>query len=322
MQRQKIRVNRRALRMAPLLLCAITAGHGQAADTPDTATASLPDVTVIAPKPPTEEQLAGEAVPHFVESHATPSTVIHQLTRWRTGICPRTRGLSEATDQFITARMRAIATAVGAPWDESPKCKPNVDILFTGEPQQVLDVILKQNSERLGFHYKQQEKQLATFTLPIQGWYVTSTRNWTGHEVIDDAAPLGVVEGKIRHQGGSKVPPGEPGSRLTNLRSSQVVLALIVVDGNKAMEMNLKSLTDYLAMLTLSQATPSDTCSQLPSIMDLLSTHCAGGDKPVEITSGDLAFLRALYRANLETPIELEQSNIENAMMLDFHKKP
>jgi hypothetical protein len=76
MQCQKM-VNRRVLRMAPLLCCAITAGHGQA---------SLPDVTVIAPKPPTEEQLAGEAVPHFVESHATPSTVIHQLTRWRTGI--------------------------------------------------------------------------------------------------------------------------------------------------------------------------------------------------------------------------------------------
>jgi hypothetical protein len=307
--------------MASLLCCAITAGQGQAANTNDAATASLPDVTVTAPKPPTEEQLAGEAVPHFVESHATPSTVIHQLTRWRTGICPRTLGLSEATDQFVRARMRAIATAVGAPWDESPKCKPNVDIVFTGEPQKVLDVILKQDSQRLGFHYPQQEKRLATFTLPIQGWYVTSTRNWAGYEMIDDPAPLGVFQGKIRHQEASKVPPGEPGSRLTNLRSSQVVLALIVVDGYKAMEMNLKSLTDYLAMLTLSQATPSDTCSQLPTIMDLMSTQCAG-EKPLEITAGDLAFLRAFYKADLETPIELEQSNIENAMMLDLHKTP
>jgi len=70
---------------------------------------SLPDVTVIAPRPPTLEQLAGEAVPHFVQSHTTPSTVIHQITRWRAGICPLTRGLDAGMNAFVTARIRAVA---------------------------------------------------------------------------------------------------------------------------------------------------------------------------------------------------------------------
>jgi hypothetical protein len=38
------------------------------------------------------------------------------------------------------------------------------------------------------------------------------------------------------------------------------------------------------------------------------------------MTAGDLAFLRALYAANMETVIEIESSNIENQMMREFTK--
>jgi hypothetical protein len=114
--------------------------------------ASLPDVTVTAPRPPTPQELAGEAVPDFVKSHATPSTAIDQLTRWRTAICPLTRGLDPGLNAFVSARIRAVAAAVGAPHDESPACKSNVQILFTLEPQQVLDEVAKQDSRLLGFH--------------------------------------------------------------------------------------------------------------------------------------------------------------------------
>ncbi|MGB6309022.1 MAG: hypothetical protein WBF89_14650 [Steroidobacteraceae bacterium] len=315
----------RALRMALLLCCAMTLSHAPAASAADPAAASLPDVTVIAPRPPTPQELAGEAVPHFVESHATASTVLHQLTRWRTGVCPSTRGLDPGMNAFVSARIRAVAAAVGAPHQDAPECKPNVEILFTLEPQQVLDEVAKHDSRLLGFHYSQQQKKLATFTHPIQGWYVTSTRNFKGQEAIDEASPLGASQSDIGTPTGnlpsSRVPPGEPGSRLTNLRSSQVVLALIVVDANKITGMSIGALSDYLAMLALSQAKPSETCSQLPTIMDLMAAACEAGEKPDQITAGDLAFLHALYGANLETPIELEQSNIENAMMLQFHKR-
>ena len=143
------------------------------------------------------EELAGEAVPRFVQSHTTPSTAIHQITRWRTGICPLTRGLDAGMNAFVTARIRAVAKAVGAPHDESPNCVPNVLILFTLEPQQVIDEVIKHDSRALGFHYAEQEKKLATITRPIQGWYVTSTRNFWGTEMVDDPEPLGIADGEI-----------------------------------------------------------------------------------------------------------------------------
>jgi hypothetical protein len=193
------------------------------------------------------------------------------------------------------------------------------------EPEKVLDAVAKQDSRALGFHYSNHGKALVTMTRPIQGWYVTSTRNFKGIEVIDDPLPLGAQQGSSGTPTGylpnSKVPPGEPGSRLTTLQSSQVVLALIVVDANSIKGMAIGPLSDYLAMLTLSQTRSSDSCSQLPSIMDLMAPKCATGEKPPQITAGDVAFLKALYAINPEMPLELEESSIENAMERDFNKQ-
>ncbi|HEY0745326.1 MAG TPA: STN domain-containing protein [Steroidobacteraceae bacterium] len=59
--------------------------------------ADLPDVTVIAPRPPTNQELAGDSVYQFVLHHGTTHYpisigVVGSLTRWRGGrsqtICP------------------------------------------------------------------------------------------------------------------------------------------------------------------------------------------------------------------------------------------
>ncbi len=49
---------------------------------------------------------------------------------------------------FVTARIRAVAQAVGAPHDESSSCVPNVQILFTLEPQQLIDEAIKRDSRK------------------------------------------------------------------------------------------------------------------------------------------------------------------------------
>jgi len=285
---------------------------------------SLPDVTVIAPRPPTPEELAGESVPRFVQSHTTPSTVIHQITRWRTGICPLTRGLDPGMNAFVTARIRAVAEAVGAPHDESPSCVPNVQILFTLEPQELIDEAIKRDSRLIGFHYAQQEKKLASVTRPVQGWYVTSTRNFKGVEMLDEPEAVAVPDSGIAAAGVggilsmNRVPPGDPGSRLTNLRSSLLVSALIIVDATKIKGMQIGPLSDYFAMLALSQSKAPSACAQLPSIMDLMAPDCQGRERPAQITAGDLAFLRALYSINLETPLDLEESSLESNMTRQF----
>jgi hypothetical protein len=221
-------------------------------------------------------------------------------------------------DNYVTARIRAIAAAVGAPHDESPKCKPNVLILFVLDPEKQVQSLLKSESLSLGFHYPAETKSFTAFTQPVQGWYVTSTRNWKGLETVDNPHAFYTLDPIVGFEGIGTAPPTDPSSRLDNYISSQVVLATIIADSNKITGMTIGSLSDYIAVLTLTQARLSQGCSQLPSIMDLMAPGCPGDKRPDQVTAGDLAYLRALYSADLETPVQIERSNIEAAMLRAF----
>src|SRR5271170_1931377 len=97
------------------------------------ASPEIGDVTVTAPTPPTDQELAGNSLNDFILHHATthfantPTT--GNLARWRGGrqsICPQTMGLAPGYSAFVTARLRALAAYVGAPVQSDPKCKSNV----------------------------------------------------------------------------------------------------------------------------------------------------------------------------------------------------
>jgi hypothetical protein len=279
----------------------------------------LADVTVTAPKPPEPRELQGDAVPNFITAHARPTVLIGQLPRWRVGICPLTIGLSPGFNAFVSARLRAVAASVGAPVQPEGSCSYNVQVFFTKEPQQVMDELVKRNSALLGFHYPHQTQNAAALTRPIQGWYVTSTRNYAGIEVTDDPLPLPALPG-VLHAG--RIPPGLLGSRLANGLRTLLVHALMVADTNKVIGYEIGSISDYLAMLVLSQTQSLDSCGQLPSILDLMSSSCGDREKPTAITAGDLAFLRALYSTDLEQPLGLEKSGILNNMMKQFNASP
>lgn len=71
-------------------------------------------------------------------------------------------------------------------------------------------------------------------------------------------------------------------------------------------------------MLALSQSRAEDDCSQLPSILDLLSANCADADKPASLTVADKAYLEGLYAMNLVQIGSLQRSNISEHMIRLF----
>jgi hypothetical protein len=280
----------------------------------------LPDVMVIAPRPPTPGELAGKAVPDFVHVHAAPAIVTEQLARWRIGICPMTSGLSDSFNDFVTARILAVATSVGAPIQAPDHCKPNgkhdVFIFFSIEPKKTLDELVKQDSRILGFHYVAQTRTVERITRPIQGWYVTATRGANGDIAIDLAQPLLPLASDAMHAG--KHPAGLPGSRLTSQMTAEIYNVVIVVDTKAILGRPIGSIADYLAVLTLTMALAPERCGTLPSILDVLLPDCGGGEKPTSITAGDLSFLRALYKSDLDAVLPLERGDIGNSMMRQF----
>jgi hypothetical protein len=283
----------------------------------------IPTVTVTAPKPPDPEQLVGDSVPRFIAAHGRPTVVTGQLARWRASICPETLGLSPGFNSFVSARIGAVAAVVGAPHGEQGHCKVNVRILFTSEPKQVIGEIVKRDPAFLGFHYAQQTQRAATFDHPIQGWYMTATQGDRGNIALDNPNPIQQTTAALNSpvaralQSGT-TPGGRAGTRLATGQDSLLVHALVIVDTKGVSGYPIGSISDYLAMLVLSQTRSPDACGPLPSILDLMAMHCGTEKKPEAVTAGDLAFLRALYSMDLRENLSLETNDIQNAMMREF----
>src|SRR6185312_13663413 len=80
-----------------------------------------------------------------------------------------------------------------------------------------------------------------------------------------------------------------PGAR------QKLALAIVVVDPARTQDLSLDTVSDYVAVLALSQPRALDRCNVLPSITDLYAGACPGRSTPAGLTAADAAYLRALY---------------------------
>jgi hypothetical protein len=290
----------------PLWLALIlwpVAWSASADEAPQAAAPSLAEVTVVAPRPVTEEQIAGNSVPTFVRSHGNPSFRTGQLSRWETAICTSTKGLTDGFNDFVTARVQTVAAAIYKQPPTATPCKPNALVIFTTVPQQLMDNVATKQPQLLGFHFISEIPKLKTVDRPIQAWYVTASKSGAD-VVVDDiwnGAPIGP----------------RLGSRLYTRVQSSIVFVLIVVNTNKVTDYPIGAISDYIAVMALTKPRLQDACGKLPSIFDLMASACKT-EKADSITAGDVAYLRALYKIYPEQNLGLQQSAIANIMMQEF----
>src|SRR5471030_1128696 len=92
-----------------------------------------------------------EVISGFARAFPRPATMTGKIPRWETGICPMAVGQPPAMTGFVTARVQVIAAAAGAPVNDSKSCTPNIEIIFTTAPQDLLDNVRKKNPDYLGY---------------------------------------------------------------------------------------------------------------------------------------------------------------------------
>lgn len=284
----------------------------------------IPDVTVTAPVPPTEQELAGDSLTQFVAHHATvhyEDVTMRNLARWRGGkqsICAVTVGLDPGYNAFVTARLRALAEYVGAPVQSEPQCKPNVQIVFTNNPQKRMDDVVNWAEVYFRLRYSGGMKDLIAFKSghAIQGWYMTTSEGArvlnTDLELLNlNVLPIWpqITQNLVGH--------GTVGTRLGGGESG-IGIVILVIDTTKVVGDTIGTISDYLAMLTLSVAQSPDHCDPLPSILDLMSSSCSTRASPTAITAGDIAFLKALYYRNTGLGPSLSRAAIQDNMMRQF----
>ncbi len=290
----------------------------------------LAEVTITARKFE-RRTLENVIIPKFVQSHGFPSPGINQLGRWRDAVCPRVSGLQPAFNQFVVRRIAAVAQSVGAPAKPiGTACRVNVEIVFTPQPQALLDRIAKVYPTLLG---SSRTKADTTFAHPVQSWYLTGTRALNGYNPpviglgasppptadnhVDASASLPLSYGLQVDPayGNGTTATGLAGSRLGKGLESEFLHVFAIVDSRKVEQASLLAVSDYLAMVSLTRMSSLDICSELPSIIDLLSTGCGSRDRPTGITVADTAFLKSLYSSDLAHNINIERGDMHDRMV-------
>lgn len=252
------------------------AGTAMAAPASPAAPETAVDELTIEADKRARDKIVGE----FIGGYVTESPS-EQVTRWSENVCPQTSGLPGVLNDMVTARVRQVAATVGAPAKADADCRPNLFIVFAVDPQAVIDNVRRKVPEALGFHYVHDRPRISRVVRPVQAWYATETEDLNGFKELDTSE-----FGGTRHVLGTRLSQGWR----SGLASVIVTVDLKVVGGT-----DLGSLSDYIAMLSLSQMDSPEACKALPSIANLMSTDCGSERKTAAITESDIAYLKAVY---------------------------
>jgi hypothetical protein len=270
-----------------------------------------------------------ELLDKFAKSFSVPTPLTGKIARWESGVCPLAIGQKPGVATMMTARIKEIATIVGAPVNANPSCTPNIEVIFTTTPQALLDDVRKNDPDYLGYADNSSRQQaLATVTRPVQAWYETETIDLDGMARIDSARRLGAgitmpnftAFSMPSSMGVNRQPLDLPyatyarvtGNHINDGTRSAFHHVIIAVDSSKLAGQKLGPLADYITMLALTQLNSLDTCQQLPSIVNLLAPGCE--QKSDEITQIDLAYLRGLYKMGNDQSLLFQRNDITDQM--------
>jgi len=258
----------------------------------------------------TGERAREEQIKRFVESFAAPTYLLGKLARWETGICPVAVGLRPAAIQFLAQRLGENAKRVGAPVTGKAGCRPNIEIVFTTTPQDLLDHVRKDHRLYLGYSQNGAEAdRLARVLHPIQAWYTTASKDFAGYTKVDNSRTVGIDAEELQV---AMAMGTVTGLHTRDGRRSTLYHVIVAIDPAKLAEHEIGGIADYISFLALSPVASLDRCQQLPSVMNMLVPGCAATAD--QMTPNDVAFLQGLYKMPLDGNLGLQKEGIAHEM--------
>lgn len=265
--------------VALISLAAVLSGSPQAQD----PTASLPDVVVSGVRG-TETEAR-----RFLEEISTAPTHSLSLARWTTPICLATDNLREDAAAALTTRIEARARAVGVEI-QPPGCSPNVTILATSDGRATATDLVDAYHDRfiaspgLAQGDESNLRRFAEAEVAVRWWTISALMDDRSHKIL---IPIW----------------GNPPPRFSSVgggffgqdRREGMVTSLVILDLSRMDGVTDEALGDYLSMVILANIAPETRAGSYPTILNLWD----GGAVSSELTRWDLAYLTALYEADV-----------------------
>jgi hypothetical protein len=260
-----------------------------AAEARSVAPQTVAEVTVTARRIELEKRVS-----QFVNQLATVENS-DGLPRWLNPVCPLVSGLPRQDGEFVLGRVSEIAHVVGAPL-AGEKCHPNLYILVSLKPRDLLKAMEKRNREfTFGFYSPPPPSVTNRFIetpRAVRVWYNTQARNLVGGTLIrfpGDAPPK--VEGT--------------GSLISNGATWSLERVFVIVDQRRLHGVTRGQLADYISMVGLADLNPDAKLGDAPTILNLFD------DAPEKAAAGmsdwDQAFLKSLYTTEQKSKLQRSQ---------------
>ncbi len=180
-------------------------------------------------------------------------------------------------------------------------------VLFTTEPQKVMDDVRDHEPALLGPYLDTERAGAAIFKPPIKAWYATGSRDVGIDPRLDMATPQCPYRRCL--------PFGSGTGRLRNDLLSEFFHVLVVVDSSAIDGQPIGKIADNVAERVLTNPGAGRGCSSLPSVLDALDQACSSSDSVEALTDYDLAFLKGLYQTETDARIEVQRADIFRQIM-------
>ncbi len=243
--------------------------------------AALVPVTAMAQEPP---PMVSDPVVVKAANRARTLNYVRAATALSAGmvsrrgsrLCPVVAGGGKAVDRYVRSRLRQVAEDVGLKF-ETKTCYPDLLILFSREPEAMLDQARRRGKIRYD-----------TIAMPRVDRFKASAQPVRWLSYTGEIPAYGDISA-----GDASIPTmSSPGSRIIQTVASQLNYSLVVVDARKVDGVEVAALADYLSLVVLADIRPDATQPDQVSILNLFAAP--GG--PKRLTASDRAYLRALYK--------------------------
>jgi hypothetical protein len=232
------------------------------------------------------------------------------LPLWGTPVCPLVSGLAREDGEFIMGRVSDIARDGRVPL-AGGKCHPNLYIMVTMQPQELLKTMMAKQNFRFTFGIS---------TEPMDGTPIVPS-----HVVIDEFiskpgpvrvlyrdAPTGPYGVRPIVNAAKVGPITYSGDTWAGNSRWFVFRVFVIVDASQLKGVTLEQLADYAALVGLAEIKPADSLADAPTILQLFNGPPQA--VPAGMTDWDRAFLKSLYTTPPHKPTQ-QRWHITQAMV-------
>ncbi|OYQ33079.1 hypothetical protein CHU93_03230 [Sandarakinorhabdus cyanobacteriorum] len=306
--------------MPPTLLPALLPVLMLAAPGPTPVATPAEETIEVAAQRLTRPQIRAAAL-DYARAGLAPNPDYGQYARWRGPICVNVRGMPDpAMAARVAGRIEAVVRLAGLAI-EKPGCKANLMVAFTDDARALVAQVRNRKRTALPPFEPRLFAALNSPSLPVRWWHVLGPAGSGGGAGSPDSGALAsassnaVPLGNVLPAGPNAVGTSSWNSSLvdTNL-SAWARAGVAVVDVTLATGVSLDALADHVALVMVAPMRMPLGNPGVPSVLGLFTP----GARPAGLTDWDRAFVKGLYRVQMNRSAQRQRQQLLSAMTAEL----